>query len=70
MFKYKNKTLSNCFKNYFTTPSETHNYPTRLACDDYWAAAFQHEKSTTKSSIQYHGYKNWNDLPLQIKKKA
>ena len=23
MFKYKNKTLPNCFKNYFTTPSET-----------------------------------------------
>ena len=29
MLKNKNKTLPNCFKNYFITPSETHNYPTR-----------------------------------------
>ena len=53
MFKYKNKTLPNCFKNYFVAPSETLNYPTRFACGDNWAAAFQHKKSTSKCSIQY-----------------
>ena len=68
MFKYKNKTLPNCYKNYFVSPSETHNYPTRFACDDNWAAAFQHKKSTSKCSIQYNGYKIWNELPLEIKK--
>ena len=67
MFKYKNKTLPNCFKNYFVSPSETHNYPTRFACDDNWAAAFQHKKSTSKCSIQYNGYKIWNELLLEIK---
>ena len=67
MFKYKNKTLPNCFKNYFITSSETRNYPTRFACDDNWAAAFQHKKSTSKCSIQYNGYKIWNELLLEIK---
>ena len=57
MLKYKNKTLPNCFKNYFISPSETHNYPTRFACDDNWAAAFQHKKLTSKCSIRYNGYK-------------
>ena len=68
MFKYTNKTLPNCFKNYFTTPSETHNCPTRFAFDDNWAAIFQHRKSTANRSIQYNRYKIWNDLPLQIKR--
>ena len=67
MFKYKNKTFPNCFKNYFVSPSETHNYPTTFACDDNWAAAFQHKKSTLKRSIQCNGYKIWNELPLEIK---
>ena len=67
MFKYKNKTLQNCFKNYFISPPETHNYPTRFACGDNWAAAFQHKKSTSKCLIQYNGYKIWNELPLEIK---
>ena len=67
MFKYKNKTLPNCFKNYFVSPSETHNYPTRFACDDNWTAAFQHKKSTSKCSIQYNGYKICDELPLEIK---
>ena len=67
MFKYKNKTLPNCFKNYFISPSETHNYPTRFACDDNWSAAFQHKKSTLKYSIQYNSYKIWNESPLEIK---
>ena len=67
MFKYKNKTLPNCFKNYFISPSETHNYPTKFACDDNWAAVFQHKKSTSKCSIQYNGYKIWNELPIEIK---
>ena len=67
MFKYKNKTLPNCFKNYFVSPSETHNYHTRFACDNNWAAAIQHKKSTSKCSIQYNGYKIWNELPLEIK---
>ena len=67
MFKYRNKTLPNCFKSYFITKSETHNYPTRFACNDNWAAAFQHKKSTSKRSIQYNGYKIWNELPLEIK---
>ena len=67
MYKYKNKILPNCFKNYFVSPSETHNYPTRFACDDNWAAAFQHKKSTSKCSIQYNDYKIWNELSLEIK---
>ena len=67
MLKYKNKTLLNCFKNYFISPSETHNYPTRFACDDNWAAAFQHKKSTSTCLIQCNGYKIWNELPLEIK---
>ena len=54
MFKHKNKTLPHCYKNSFISPSETHNYPTRFACDDNWAAAFQHKKSTSKCSIQYN----------------
>ena len=64
MFKYKN--IPNCFKNYFVSPSETHNYPTRFACNDNWAAALQHKTSTLKCSIQYNGYK-MNELPLEIK---
>ena len=67
MFKYKNKTLPLCFKNYFITALKTHNYPTRFACDDNWAAAFLHKKSTSKRLIQYNGYKIWNELPLEIK---
>ena len=68
MFKHKNKTLPNCFKNYFITPSESHYYPSRFACDDNWAAAaFQHKKSTSKRSIQYNGNKPWNELPFEIK---
>ena len=67
MFQYKNKTLPNCFKNYFITPSEILNYPIRFACDDNWAAAFQHKKSTSKRSIQYNGHKIWNELLLEIK---
>ena len=55
MLKYENKTLPNCFKNYFKTPSESHNYPIRFAYDDNWADAFQNKKFTTKRSIQY----NW-----------
>ena len=66
-FKCKNKTLPNYFKNYFMSPSETHNYPTRFACDDNWAAAIQHKQSSSKFSIQYNGYKIWNELPLEIK---
>ena len=62
LFKYKNKTLPNCFKNYFVSPSETHNYPTRFACDDNLASAFQHKKSISKCSIQLNGYKIWNEL--------
>ena len=67
MFKYKNKTLPNCFKNYFVSPSETHNYPIRFACDDNWAAVFQHKKSTSKCSIQYNGYKISNELHKNLK---
>ena len=67
MLKYKNKTLQNCFKNYFITSSEIQNYPTRFGCEDNWAAAFQHKKSTPKRSIQNHGYEIWNVLPLEIK---
>ena len=67
MFKYKNKTFPNCFKNNFITPSKTHNYPTWFACDNNWAVAFQHKKSTSKRSIQYNGYKIWKQLPLEIK---
>ena len=52
-FMSKYKTLPNCFENYFTSPSETHNYLIRFACDDNWAAAFEHKKSTSKCSIQY-----------------
>ena len=68
IFKYKNKTLPNFFKSYFTSPSETSNYQTRFVFDGNWAAAFQHKKSTTKRPIQYNGCKIWNNLPLQIKK--
>ena len=68
MFKYKNKTLPNCFKNYFVSPPETHNYPTRFACDDNWAAAFQRKTSTSKCLMQYNSYKIWNKLPLEIKR--
>ena len=57
MIKYKDKTLPICFKNYYITPSEAHNYPPRFAYGDNWAAAFQHKKSTSKRSIQYNGYK-------------
>ena len=53
-------------ENYFITPSETHNYPTRFVCDDNWAAAFQHKKSTSKRLTQYNGYKIWNELPFEI----
>ena len=67
MFKYKKKTFPNCLKNYFITPSETHKYFTRFACDDNWAAAFQHKKSTSKRSIQYNSYKISNELQLEIK---
>ena len=67
MFKYKNKTLPNCFKNCFVSPSETHNYLTRFACDDLLGCSFQLKKSTLKCSIQYNGYKIWNELPLEIK---
>ena len=66
-FMSKYKTLLNCFKNYFTSPSETHYYLTRFACDYNWAAAFLHKKSSLKCLMQYNGYKIWNELPLKIK---
>ena len=81
MFKYKNKTLPSCFKNYFISLSETHNYPTRFACDDIWASnikswkkkikhkkGFQHKKSISKCLIHYNGYKIWKELPLEMKR--
>ena len=34
MFSFKKKILPHCFKDYFTIPSEIHEYPTRFACDD------------------------------------
>ena len=40
MFKYKNKTLPNCLKTTLYLHQKL-NYPTRFACDDNWAAAFQ-----------------------------
>ena len=47
MFSFKKKILPNCFKDYFTIPSEIHEYPTRFACDDNWAVNFHCTKSTS-----------------------
>ena len=69
MYIYKKYNSPQLFsKNYFTTPSETHNYPTWFACDDNWATVFQHKSPQRKRSIQYNGHKIWNDLQLEIKR--
>ena len=67
MFSFKKKILPNCFKDYFTIPSEIHEYPTRFACDDNWAVNFHCTKSTSQRSIKFTGCKLWNDLPSEFK---
>ena len=67
MFSFKKKILPNCFKGYFTIPSEIHEYPTRFACDDNWAVNFHCTKSTTQRSIKFTRCKLWNDLPSEFK---
>ena len=67
MFSFKMKILPNCFKDYFTIPSEIHEYLTRFACDDNWAVNFHCTKSTTQTSIKFTGSKLWSDLPSELK---
>ena len=57
MFSFKKKILPNCFKDYFTIPSEIHEYPTRFACDGNWAVNFHCTQSTTQRSIKFTGCK-------------
>ena len=67
MFSFKKKILLNCFKDYFTIPSEIHEYPARFACDDNWEENFHCTKSTTQRSIKFTACKLWNDLPSEFK---
>ena len=67
MFGFKKKIPPNCFKDYFTIPSEIHKYPTRFACGDNWAVNFHCTKFTTQRSIKFTGCKLWNDLPSEFK---
>ena len=54
------------FDNYFQTSLQTHNYPTRYTLGDHHMVAC-FNKSSSKCSIRYVGFKLWNKLPLYIK---
>ena len=67
MFSFKKNILPKCFNDYYTIPSEIHEYPTRFACNDNWAVNFGCIKSTTQRSIKFTGCKLWNELLSEIK---
>ena len=67
MFSFKKKILPNGFKDYFTIPSEMHEYPAKFSWDDNWAVNFHCTKSTTQRSIKFTGCKVWNNLPSEFK---
>ena len=58
MFSLKKKILPKFFNDYYTIPSEIHEYPIRFACnDDNWAVNFRCIKSAAQRSIKFTGCK-------------
>ena len=66
VYKFKKRTPSILFYNYFWSASQTHSYPTRFALDVNWTV-MPCKKTSTQRSICYEGYKIWNKLPIEVK---
>ena len=67
MYKFKFKSFTLCFNEYFVLPSKVHSYSTRFVTGDNYVSSTRFNKSNSQRSICYQGPKIWNELPADIK---
>ena len=64
--KFKSKSLSICFNEYFVLPSKVHSYSTRFFTGDNHSST-RFNKSNSQRSVRYQRPKIWSELPANIK---